>query len=141
MNRYTRSKYRNLPVHNNCCSINKSIENPKHTLEEVPTIQNLRDQVENLISLEENDFEASTFISWNTRFHQIIKKCNIQHYFKLNSLPQCYELGGSCGHVFQIELREALKNSLYLTMLDTIHQKHSSYNSTIASKFIQGRKI
>ena len=38
--------------------------------------------------------------------------------------------------MFQIKLQEAFKNSLYLTMLDTIHQKYSSYNFTIASKFI-----
>ena len=66
----------------------------------------------------------------------MIDKCNIQDNFKLNSLPQCYEIGGSCGHVFQIELQQAFKNTLYLTMLDTLHQTFTCYDSKVASRFI-----
>ena len=134
-NKYNRSKYRNHP-NDTDSNINKNGENTKDSLKEVPTIQNLKDQVDNLISLEKHGFEALTFVSWNSRFHQIINKCGIRHSFLLESLPQCYEMGSTCGHVFQIELRQAYKNSLYLTMLDTLHQTNTSYNSNVASKFI-----
>jgi len=136
INKYNRSKHKRVRVDDSEGNTKPPSSKSKLTLEEVPSIQNLKEHVEELIIHEENDFDTSTFISWNLRFHQIIQKSNLQDYFQLKSLPPCYEVGSSCGHVFQIDLRQAFTNSLYLTMLDNLDQEISHYTSKVASKFI-----
>ena len=115
-NKYNRSKHKRVTVDDDHSNTKRSSSHSNLSLEEVPSIQNLKEQVEKLFIREENDFSASTFVSWNFLFYQIIKKCSIQDDFPLASLPHCYEMGDSCAHVFQIDLRQAFTNSLYLTM-------------------------
>ena len=71
-NRYNRSKLEIICVDDAQSNKKPPYSNGKLSLEEVPSIQNLKEQVENLIIHEENDFETSTFMAWNFRFHQMI---------------------------------------------------------------------
>ena len=106
-------------------------------LEEVPNIQNLKQQVDKLIHIQLHQFNNLEFIPWNKRFHHIVEKCDLQSSFSLNSLPTCYKVDSSCGHVFQVQLKDAFTNSLYLTMLESLDTETLSYTSIEASKFIQ----
>ena len=80
-NKYNWSKHKGVCVDDGHNNTKKSSALSKLSLEEVPSIQNLKEQVEKLIIREENDFKTSTFISWNLSFHQIIQKFSVQEDF------------------------------------------------------------
>ena len=103
---------------------------------EVPSIQNLKQQVQQLISLEITTFEGSNINSWNDRFHRIIKEYNLVDYFPIDTVPPCYKIDKSCGHVLQVDLGLVYTTSLYLTMLETLGERNTVHSSNGASKFI-----
>ena len=105
-------------------------------LAEVPSIQNLKQQVKQLISIETTMFEELNVNSWNDTFHRIIKECNLVDCFPIDTLPPSYQFGKSCGHVFQVELKLAYNNSFYLTMLETIGERLTVHSSKGTSKFM-----
>ena len=68
-NKYNRSKHKRVTVDDDHSNTKRSSSHSNLSLEEVPSIQNLKEQVEKLFIREENDFSASTFVSWNFLFY------------------------------------------------------------------------
>ena len=83
----------------------------------------------------EHIIETSSIMIWNEMFHNIIKKCSLEKYITCNSLPDCFNKGHSCGHIYHIALNKAMLNTLHLTILEIIQslQGHAYWRKDATS--------
>ncbi len=54
----------------------------------------------------------------------------------LSSLPKCYRLGDTCGHILHVRLEDFVTNTLYLTMLEFLTDNAPKYPSSAVSVFV-----
>ena len=108
-------------------------------LREVPTIEYLKECVQKCMSglkICMNKFTCDD--DWNSKFHSLLRNCDMVDEFPPWSLQSCYHHNGTCGHILQVNLMDVALNTLQLTMLETIDDSENTHSQTnIAALFIQ----
>ena len=107
-------------------------------LQEVPTIEFLRQQVQictDGLSITQKPKLAQ---SWNSMFHEICKLCDLEHEFPPWVMPSCYTKKKTCSHILKVNLDKATTNTLYLSVLDNMSDTNSyQLPISVAALFIQ----
>ena len=105
-------------------------------LEEVPNINALKKRVESYKVGWDASSPGKFGETWNEKFHKLLAGCDIKIYYPTSKLPECYQLGNSCGHILHVDLEETTRNTLHLTMLESVTNNSPCHSLEVASSFV-----
>ena len=106
------------------------------TIQEVPTVRFLLDQVRKCMKTMNMSFSPTHKYSWNEMLWSLVYLCGLKEVFPPSSLPITYTSGKVCGHMLNVELEDTTTHAMYLTMLEVSQDKDNALDSHIPALFI-----
>ena len=115
--------------------ISSNAKNPA-TIQEVPTITFLLEQVQKCMMRMNTSFCPTHKLSWGEMYRSLIDHCDLKDQYPPSSLPKTYAEDKVCSHILHVGLEDTATHAMYLTMLEGSNDSNNTLDSHAPAYFI-----